>query len=148
MRGPGYIGICSIPHENLKKKTALKYLKKYGNISVTFLETFAKGSATTFMTGIVVCYPSSDNFLNYGLKTLADARLLVHDGMFNSQVEICLMSLQGEDIAQPTLLKVSSCLLSDPLQLTLNPGSNRKCRSRAFFYSCATSESMRGISLL
>ena len=64
---------------------------------------FADDSASALVEGIAACHPCSDNFLEYGLiKPLADAYHLDDDGLLKSQVEICLMSLQGEGIVQPT----------------------------------------------
>lgn len=63
---------------------------------------FADDSASALVKGMAACHPSSDNFLDYGLlKPLADAYHLDDDRMLQSQVEICLMSLQGEGIAKP-----------------------------------------------
>ena len=51
----------------------------------------------------VFCCQSNHKFSNYGLiKPLADAYHLDDDGMLKSQVAFCLMSLQGDGIAQPT----------------------------------------------
>lgn len=64
---------------------------------------FADQNTSAPVKGMAACHPSSDNFLEYDLiKPLADAYHLDDDGMLKSQVEICLMSLQGEGIAQPT----------------------------------------------
>jgi len=58
---------------------------------------FADDNASELVKGMAACHPSSDNFLDYvGIKPPADAFHLDDDGMLKSEVEICLMSQQGD----------------------------------------------------